>query len=203
MTDKRVDAYIAKAGEFAKPILRSLRKSIHDVCPDVCETMKWSFPHFEYHGVLCSMAAFQRHCAFVFWKRALLPDPDKILNLSGPSAMGHLGRIEKLSDLPKSATFKKYLRVAMKLNEQGIAVPKTRPGSKKSLSIPADFKKGLAKNPKARKTFAAFSPSNKREYVEWISEAKTSATRQKRLATSIEWLSEGKIRNWKYVRKSS
>ncbi len=195
VTDPYVDAYIDKAEDFAKPILRHLRKLVHDACPDVIETKKWSFPHFDYKGMMCSMASFKQHCAFGFWKQSLMDEgtfPEK-------NAMGSFGRITSLKDLPNDKTMKALIREAMRLNDEGINVKKT-PMSKerKPIVVPDILLEQLAGNDKAAETFNAFPPSCKKEYVEWITEAKTDATRDKRLATTIEWLSEGKRRNWKY-----
>jgi uncharacterized protein YdeI (YjbR/CyaY-like superfamily) len=198
--DKRVDAYIAKSNDFAKPILTHLRKLIHQACPDVEETVKWSFPHFMSKGVLCSMASFKQHAVFGFWKASILPDPDKILALARKSAMGHLGQIRDLSDLPSDKVLVKYIKEAAKLNAIG-AKPVKKSAPKKKLSMPPYFKKELNKNKRAAKTFEELSPSHQREYIEWITEAKTDETRSKRMGTTIEWLSEGKSRNWKYERK--
>ncbi len=197
--DPRVDAYIAKSADFAKPILNHLRKLVHADCPEVEETMKWSFPHFEYKGVLCGMASFKNHCSFGFWKGELLgiKDGDK-----AEAAMGQFGRITKLSDLPGDKVLGHYIREAVKLNESGVKLPaRSRPKERQELVVPDDLASALRKNKKALPTFEKFSYSNKKEYVEWITEAKTEATRRKRLETAIEWMSEGKIRNWKYIKK--
>lgn len=204
--DPRVDAYIAKSADFAKPILTHLRKLIHDNCPTVTETMKWSFPHFEYKGpvdrnsrVLCSMAAFKQHCAFGFW----YADGGPMSSERNPAeAMGQYGRITSLSDLPKDKDFVKQIKDAIKLHDAGVK-PRSAPRTteKKELEIPDYFKSALKKNKKALSTFEAFSYSNKKEYVEWITEAKTDETRKSRLEQAIEWMSEGKSRNWKYAKK--
>jgi uncharacterized protein YdeI (YjbR/CyaY-like superfamily) len=199
-TDKRIDAYIAKSADFAKPILTHLRKLAHQACPYMQETIKWSFPHFEYQGVVCSMAAFKQHCAFGFWKASLLRDFEKKLLAQGETAMGHFGRITSLNDLPPDKQILKYIREACRLNEQGLKIVKSKPVVKKALIVPAYFKKELAKHPKARTVFDAFSYSHRKDYVEWITEAKTETTRLKRMSTAIEWLSQGKSRNWKYER---
>ncbi|MES2702694.1 MAG: DUF1801 domain-containing protein [Bacteroidota bacterium] len=202
-TDPRIDAHIAKAADFAKPILNHLRKLVHDTCPDVEETWKWSFPIFMYHGqILANMAAFKEHCAFGFWKAALLTDVDDVLQVKDRDAMGHLGRITSLKDLPKDAVLKKYIKAAMKLNETGAKLPpkkKATPREKEQLETPADFAKELKKNKTAEKIFNEFRYSHKKEYVEWFDEAKTDATRAKRIAQAIEWITEGKSRNWKYI----
>jgi uncharacterized protein YdeI (YjbR/CyaY-like superfamily) len=192
--DPRVDAYIAKSADFAKPILRHLREIVHKGCPEIEETMKWSFPHFIYKGMLCSMASFKNHCAFGFWKGTLIV-PEK------PEAMGQFGRIAKLSDLPKDGVLLGYVREAARLNETGERVPRKPRKPKKVLSTPPDLAAVLKRNAKARNTFGGFSPSNKRDYVEWITEAKTEETRKKRLDTAVEWMAEGKPRNWKYMRR--
>ncbi len=193
-TDKRVDAYIDRAQDFAKPILKHLRKLVHDACPEVAETLKWSMPSFEYKGILCGFAAFKQHCTFGFWKESLL----KEVKFPEKNAMGSFGRITSLKDLPSDATMKKLIKEAVRLNDEGIKVKKAVTKVKKEVVVPDILIKALARNKKASATFDAFSPSCKREYIEWIIEAKTDATREKRLATTGEWLSEGKRRNWKY-----
>ncbi|MBK8465377.1 MAG: YdeI/OmpD-associated family protein [Chloracidobacterium sp.] len=196
-TDPFVDAYIEKSKDFAKPILNHIRKLVHAACPDVVETKKWSFPHFDYKGeMMCSMAAFKEHCAFNFWKQSLL---DESAFPEEKTAMGSFGRIKSLKDLPNDRTFKKLIHDAMKLNDAGIKVAKSKPaGERKDLVVPAILKAALKTNALAAETFDNFPYSCKKEYIEWITEAKTDATRDKRLATTIEWLSEGKRRNWKY-----
>lgn len=198
----KVDAYIAKSAHFAQPILEHLRSLVHNACPEVEETIKWGFPHFEYKGVLASMASFKAHCAFGFWKASLMEDAGKFLSPVGKTAMGHLGKITSMRDLPSNAVLTRYIREAMKLNEEGVKVPKkTATTDPKELVVPDDLLRALKTNRKALKTFEDFSYSNRKEYVEWITEAKTEATRERRLETAVEWMSEGKIRNWKYVKK--
>ncbi len=199
--DPRVDTYIAKSQEFAKPILEHFRELVHKACPDVEETIKWSFASFDYKGPLCSMASFKQHCAIGFWKAALMKDTKLIANAKSESAMGHLGRITSLKDLPKDKELIAYLKEATKLNADGVKLP-AKPKSKepKELVVPDYFTKILKRNKKSLETFNNFSYSNKKEYVEWITEAKTEETRNKRIATAIEWLAEGKVRNWKYVK---
>jgi len=199
--DKRVDAYIDGAAEFAKPILTHLRKLVHEACPGVEETMKWSFPHFDYQGVMCSMAAFKSHCAFNFWKASLMQDYDSRMQAVGDTAMGNFGRITKVSDLPPKKTLVAYIREAARLNEEGVKVASGRKKSRKELEIPEYFLKAVKKNKQAWTTFEGFSYTNKREYVEWVTGAKTDETRDERLKTAVAWMAEGKVRNWKYVRK--
>lgn len=199
--DPRVDAYIAKSQEFAKPILKHFRELVHKACPDVEETIKWSFASFNYKGPLCSMASFKQHCAIGFWKAVLMKDTKLIANAKSESAMGHLGRITSLKDLPKDKVLIAYLKEAAKLNADGVklsAKPKSK--EKKELVVPDYFTKIIKRNKKSLETFGNFSYSNKKEYVEWITEAKTEETRNKRIAAAIEWLAEGKVRNWKYVK---
>ncbi len=194
--DPRVDAYIAKAAEFARPILEHLRALVHKACPDVQETMKWSFPHFDYKGIVCSMASFKHHCAFGFWKASLMKDRHKIL--SSDEAMGHLGKITSLNDLPSDRVMIAYIKEAAALNEAGVKVKRSKPAAKKPVRVPADLAAALKKNSKALATFERFPPSHKREYIEWVTDAKKPETREKRIATTVAWLAEGKSRNWKY-----
>lgn len=201
--DKRIDVYIAKAQPFAQPILKHLRKIVHKACPEVEETMKWSFPHFDYKGeMMCSMAAFKQHAVFDFWKAKLLNDPKGYLqkrSSEGGSAMGHFGRITSLNDLPPDKVIVDFIKQAMQLNDKGIKLPSKPKEKKKELTIPQYFLTLLEKNKKALATFEAFSYSHKKEYIEWITEAKTDETREKRMKTALEWLSKGKPRNWKYM----
>ena len=194
--DPRVDAYIAKAADFAKPILKHLRKVVHAGCPQVQETLKWSMPHFDYKGVMCGMAAFKEHCAFGFWKESLIFDGKKN---GEKTAMGSFGCIKSLADLPSEKILIGYVKKAAALNEAGIKAPgRTQPKKREPIAVPDDFAGALKKNAKARKTFDAFAPSKQREYLEWVTEAKRDETRRERLATSIQWLAEGKPRHWRY-----
>jgi uncharacterized protein YdeI (YjbR/CyaY-like superfamily) len=196
--DPRIDAYIAKAEPFAKPILTHLREVVHEGCPHVEETLKWGMPSFMYRGILCGMASFKEHCVFGFWKGTLIvTDKGKSLE-----AMGSFGRITKLSDLPSRRALIGYIKQAMKLNEDGVKAPKKRTsGPKKPLRVPTYLANELQKHKKAQAIFEAFSPSHKKEYIEWLTEAKTEETRKRRLHTAIEWMAEGKPRNWKYMKK--
>jgi hypothetical protein len=198
--DPRVDAYIAKSADFAKPILTHLRNLIHRAHPGVEETLKWGAPHFEHKGILCSMAAFKSHCAFGFWKGALII-AQRHAGAQNEAA-GQFGRITALSDLPKDSVLMDYVKQAVKLNEDGVkSPPRRKSGEKKRLKVPSDFIAALRKNKKALSVFENFSPSHREEYVEWITEAKTEETRERRLKTAVEWMAEGKSRNWKYVKK--
>jgi uncharacterized protein YdeI (YjbR/CyaY-like superfamily) len=195
--DPRIDAYIAKSADFAKPILTHLRKIVHAGCPDVKETLKWSRPHFDYKGVMCGMAAFKQHCVFGFWKEALILDPGKAAE---KTAMGSFGCIKSLADLPSEKTLVGYVKKAAALNDAGIKTPgRTKPKKREPLAVPDYFSAALKKNARARKTFEDFPPSKRREYLEWVTEAKREETRRERLATSIKWLAEGKARHWKYM----
>lgn len=200
--DPRIDLYISKSADFAKPILLHLRKLVHIACPDVQETIKWSFASFDYKGPMCSMAAFKQHCAFGFWKASLMKDNTLTKNAESESAMGHYGKITSLKDLPPDKKIIAHIKEAMMLNEKGIKLPSRKITTvKKEVVVPAYFLKVLKKNKKAFITFESFSPSHKREYVEWITEAKTDETKKRRMETAMEWMSEGKSRNWKYMKK--
>ena len=195
--DPRVDAYIAKAPDFAKPILAHIRQVVLEACPPVQETIKWGAPHFDYRGIMCSMAAFKEHCAFGFWKASLVLD-DK--NSKAQEAAGHFGRITSVADLPPKKAMIGYIKKAMELNEQVVQPKRPPKHPKMSLRVPPYLLAALKKNRKAFVTFESFPPSHKREYVEWITEAKREETRERRLATAIEWMAEGKAMNWKYIK---
>jgi len=197
--DERIDRYIEKAADFAKPVLEHIRDLVHKACPDAEETWKWSFPHFDYKGSnICSMAAFKQHCAFGFRKASIMSDPDKILK-GEKTAMGQMGQIKSLKDLPSDKIMIKYIKEAAKLNEDGIKLPsKPRSSEKKELEVPDYFIKALTKDKKAKKVFDEFSYSHKKEYIEWIKEAKSDATRDNRIETALEWMADGKSRHWKY-----
>jgi uncharacterized protein YdeI (YjbR/CyaY-like superfamily) len=197
--DPRIDAYIESSADFARPILTHLREVVHSACPRVEETMKWSAPHFMYEGMMCGMAAFKAHCAFGFWKGSLiLPNDPK-----ASEAMGQFGCIRSLSDLPSKKVLAGYIKEAMRLNEEGVKAPartKSRDAAAREVVVPEALAAALKKNRKAREAFERFSPSHRREYAEWIAEAKGEDTRARRVATTVEWLTEGKSRNWKYVK---
>jgi len=188
----KIDDYIANSAEFAQPILTKLRSLVHQAHPDIEESIKWGMPIFEYKGMLFNMAAFKQHCSFGFWKHKIIKGLD-----SGEEGMGSFGKIKSMEDLPSDEVMLMLMKEAVELNEKGIKVPKTvKP--KTPLIIPDYLIEVLKDNPKAAQTFNDFSPSHKKEYVEWIVEAKREATREKRINQMIEWLLEGKHRNWKY-----
>ncbi|GAA4091664.1 YdeI/OmpD-associated family protein [Mucilaginibacter panaciglaebae] len=202
--DPRIDEYIGKKAAFAQPILKHLRQLMHSVSPQITETIKWGHPFFEYKGILANMAAFKEHCVFGFWGSTALNDPNGVLKHADErDAAGNFGRITKVSDLPDDAILKDFILQAIKIKDAGpeqksekkAVVPKA---PKAPIEVPDYFAAALETKPKALATFQNFSPSNKREYLEWIVEAKTEATRQKRIETALEWMSEGKSRNWKY-----
>jgi uncharacterized protein YdeI (YjbR/CyaY-like superfamily) len=193
--DPRVDAYIEKSADFAKPILTHLRKLVHKASPKLSETVKWGMPAFEYKGLVCGLAAFKEHCTFGFWKESLL---DFSGFSSEKTAMGSFGRITSKKDLPPDDTIVELVQQAVELNEKGIKVAKKPVPSKKELVVPDYLTAALQKNRAAQTTFENFPYSCKKEYIQWITEAKTEPTREKRLATTVEWLAEGKRRNWKY-----
>jgi uncharacterized protein YdeI (YjbR/CyaY-like superfamily) len=202
--DQRIDQYIINAQEFAQPILIHLRELIHAACPEVKETLKWGMPSFDYKGPLCTFAAFKHHAVFSFWKNTFLNDPLNYLKPQkneGGEAMGQFGKLTTVNQLPPDDVMLDFIIQAMELNEAGINLPKKQKVTDSEVSIPDDLMKALNKNPEALNTFLNFTPSQKREYTLWIEEAKTETTRTKRLETAIEWMNEGKIRNWKYIAK--
>lgn len=195
--DPRVDAYIAKSADFAKPILTHIRETVHAAVPDVVETTKWSMPFFEHHGPLANMSAFKEHASFGFWKGALVLGRSAGEDERG---MGQFGRLTSIKDLPPKRELVAYIKKAAKLNEDGVKVEKKKPGTKPALPVPAELEAALAKNKKARANFDAFPPSHRREYSEWIGEAKREETKAARVKQAMEWIAEGKSRNWKYQR---
>lgn len=200
--DARIDLYISKSADFAKPILLHLRELVHTTCPDVEETIKWGFASFDYMRPMCSMASFKHHCSFGFWKASLMKDKTLVANAESESAMGHYGKITSLRDLPSDKKIIAHIKNAMMLNEKGIKLPPRKATTaKKEIVVPDYFLKQLKKNKKAFTTFENFSQSHKREYIEWIIEAKTEETKNRRMQTAIEWMVEGKSRNWKYIKK--
>jgi uncharacterized protein YdeI (YjbR/CyaY-like superfamily) len=191
--DPRVDVYIKKARPFALPILTHLRKIVHAGCPQCEESIKWQSPFFDYKGPVCFMAAFKEHAVFGFWRGKLL------FGSEHKGAMGHFGRLTSVKDLPNAKQLIGYVRKAAKLNERGIKRARPKSNANRRVVVPQDFKSALAKNAKARKTFENFSYSHKKEYVQWITDAKRDETRQRRLKTAIQWLAQGKPQNWKYL----
>ena len=198
--DPRIDAYIEKAAPFAQPVLTHLRNLMHQACPHATESVKWGMPFFTQRGViLCHMAAFKRHCAFGFWG----PEMKKVLKRDGlqsSDAMGVLGRITKLKDLPPDRELLAYMRHAADLVQSGDRTKSIERPKKKArrLRVPLELAAALKKNKLATKAFAEFSPSCRREYADWISEAKRPETKQKRVAQAVTWIAKGKTRNWKY-----
>ncbi|HUO59555.1 MAG TPA: YdeI/OmpD-associated family protein [Candidatus Acidoferrales bacterium] len=198
--DSRIDAYIEKSAEFAHPILNYLRDVVHEACPEVQETMKWSMAAFEHHGLLAIMAAFKQHCGFVLWKGGMVLEKGE---RSG-DAMGQFGRITSIKDLPPKRVLLGYIREAARMNEEGVKKParKAKPKVDRELEVPEYLIAALRRNKQARQNFEAFSYTKRKDYVEWLTEAKTEATREKRLATAVEWIAENKGRNWKYEQRN-
>src|SRR5687767_2724111 len=199
----KIDTYIAKSADFAKPVLVHLRKLVHQACPDVEENLKWGMPSFEYKGLLCGIASFKQHCTFGFWKASLMKDAKVLLGNESHAAMGNLGRITSLKDLPKDSIITGWIKEVMKLNDAGIKVTKTKPKKydKTELVIPKYFTDAIKKNKNAWVTFEKFSYSARKEYVEWITGAKSEGTRNSRMEQAIEWMAEGKPRHWKYMKE--
>ena len=195
--DPRVDAYIAKAQPFARPILKHIRATVLSASPELEETFKWNHPAFMYHGIVCIMAGFKQHVTLGFAKSKLLLDANGV---PAGEAWGQFGRLTELAELPPKRELVGYVKKAMKLNEEGVVVNReAKP--KKPIAMPPALKTALAKAPKAKAFFAALPPGHQREYLLWVAEAKTDATRDQRIVTTIEWLTEGRRRNWKYEQK--
>jgi uncharacterized protein YdeI (YjbR/CyaY-like superfamily) len=197
--DARIDSYIAKSASFAQPILEHIRRVVHHASPLIAETVKWGMPFFEYKGPVCMMAAFKQHCAFGFWKASRLSDPKGLLKGTDEEASaGSFGRVASLADLPTDEDLIGFVHQMIAINEKGIKEVKKPTIPKAELTAPVDFETQLNGDPVAKENFEKFSPSGKREYLEWFAEAKSDATREKRIQTAIEWIAEGKTRHWKY-----
>ena len=200
----RVDAYLAKVQPFAQPIMAHLRDLVHQACPEIEETIKWSRPFFEYRGaILCNISAFKEHCSFGFWGEEI-GGVLREAGVLGRDGMGSLGRIISVAELPPDKQMLGWIRQAAAFVDKGqytspiAARRKVVKAPKPALEMPAELAAALQRNKKAAVVFAALSPSGQREYVEWIADAKRPETREKRIETAMEWIAEGKQRNWKY-----
>ena len=202
-TDARVDAYIEKAPDYSKPILKKLRRLIHRAHPSIEESIKWSTPTFEYKGIVAGMSAFKKHVAFGFWKATAMRDPEGLFKgdtKQSPFAV----KVSSVKDLPPDKVIVAYVKEAVDLNERGVKASPSGGRKKKTRAAPKapdDLMAALKRKKKALATFEGFSPSHKREYTEWVTQAKRAETRKKRIATAVEWMAEGKPRNWKYMKK--
>lgn len=198
----KVDDYIATSAEFAKPIMTHLRDLIHRQCPDVLEGVRWGIPHFDYKGdILCIIAAYRAHCSFTLYKDSLMSDPRLRQNHLHKAAKRYMGHITSLGDLPRDEELTAFINEAMKLNEKGIKLPPRESARPKQVDVPDDFAEALAENPKARETFEGKSDSFRKDYIIWITDAKTEATRNKRIDEALQWIAEGKSRFWKYDKR--
>jgi uncharacterized protein YdeI (YjbR/CyaY-like superfamily) len=197
--DRRIDAYIARSADFAKPILEHLRAIVHAACPPVEETIRWGFPHFDYKGgMLCAMSAFKQHAAFGFWKGVLVVGRDQ-----NGASMGSFGRITSVKDLPPRKALVAYIKKAMALNDDGVNVVRPKKKPQPEPALPADFAAALRRARGAWANWQAFPPSHRKEYVAWIVGAKQDATRERRMKTAVSQIQEGKSQNWKYETKRS
>lgn len=196
--DPRIDAYIANSADFAKPILKHFRKIVHQAAPQIEETIKWSMPSFVQKGIVCGMAAFKQHAAIHFWKGDLIFGGD---TNSRDEAMGDFGRLTSVKQLPSDAVMIRSIRKAVALNEAGVKkqVRKAKAKAKKKLLVPQDLERALSKKKAAREAFEQFSYSDQKEYIDWITGAKREETRARRVATAVDWISEGKSQNWRYT----
>ena len=192
--DARVDAYIRKSAPFAQPILKHLRSVVHAASPEIEEAMKWGFPHFMYKGMLCGMAAFKAHAMLGFWKGPLVVPKGE-----SDDEFRNFGHLKTVSDLPSKKVLTGYIKKAMALNDEGVTLKREPRKAAKPTAMPKDLSAALAKNKKAKETFDDFSPSHKREYVEWITQAKQEDTRDRRVKKAIAQMADNKPLNWKYM----
>ena len=202
--DPKVDAYIAKAADFAKPVLEHFRTIVYKASPDITESIKWGVPSFDYKGkMLCSLAAFKQHCALGFWLGAQIKSLQPYLAEveDRASEFGRIANIKSVKDLPRNKDLLAAVKEAIALMDAGVTLKRAPAKKLAELPVPEPLAKALAKNKAAKTVFEKFAPSHRKEYIQWITEAKTDATRDKRIASAIEWIAEGKGRNWKYERK--
>lgn len=194
--DPRIDAYIAKAQPFARPILEHVRERVHAVLPDVEETTKWSMPCYTVDGkIILITAAFKAHAALNFWRGQELRGA-----AANADAMGQFGKLKSVDDLPPDAELNRLIREAAELSKNAPLPRRVKHAPTPPSEIHPDFASALEKSPKAKETLEGFPPSARREYLDWVADAKQDATRAKRIADAVEWLSEGKRRHWKYER---
>lgn len=197
-----VDAYAEKIGDFAKPVLAHLRAIVHATCPEGVEEIKWGIPHFRYAAdILCIFAAYKQHCSFTFYKDMLMADARFKANDGVPAAKRFMGKLTGVADLPPDRELKRWIKEAMSINEQGLKLPVRETKSPKEVGMPAEFAEKLRTNPEIAKIFGSKSPSFQKDYKVWIGEARTPATRDKRIEEAMAWIAEGKGRFWKYAKK--
>ena len=198
----KVDAYAEKVEDFAKPILTHLRTLIHVTCPEVVEEVKWGIPHFDYKGdMMCIFAAYKQHCSFTFYKDALMGDARLRANDEVSAAKRFMGKLTSVADLPPDRELKSWIKEAMVLNEQGLKLPARESKTPKDVSMPAAFAEKLQSSPTVKEIFESKSASFQKEYKLWIGEAKTEATRDKRIEEAMAWIAEGRGRFWKYAKQ--
>ena len=201
--NQKVDDYILKSASFSQPILYKMRAIIEEAETHIEETIKWGFPCFTFQNkIICSFSAYKNHCVFRFWQGASLEDSDGILAKVGETEMGELSKIKNLEDLPKSEVLIKYIRAAIELSQKGSAKKPMTKEKKLTIDLKSvDLPEIFSSFPIHAEKFDSFSPSHRKEYISWIFEAKTEETKLKRIKTMMEWLLEGKSRNWKYEKK--
>jgi uncharacterized protein YdeI (YjbR/CyaY-like superfamily) len=199
--NSKVDEYIEKSQDFAKPILNYIREIVHEFCPETEEAIKWKFPTFMYKNkILCSMVSFKQYCSMGFWLHDEMKTLKNLETDVEKTNMFSLGKITKLEDLPSKPQLKKIILEAIELTDMGVKLKKAAP-TKTEIEVPEYFKTVLAENKKASEVFEKASPSFRKEYIMWITDAKTETTLNKRMEQALEWISEGKGRNWKYEKK--
>ncbi|HTJ52512.1 MAG TPA: YdeI/OmpD-associated family protein [Cyclobacteriaceae bacterium] len=197
--NKKVDTYIDNSADFAKELLEYLRNIIHKTCPDVEEDIKWGTPHYSYKGDhLCMMAGFKNHCSFSLYKAELMKDKAIQDSVKAGKKFGYMDKLKSVSELPKKNILISLIKEAMTLNEQGIKKEVSKSAKSKVLEVPDYFEKELKANTKAKEVFYSKSDSFRKEYIVWISDAKTDETRHKRMDEALEWIADGKGRFWKF-----
>ena len=181
----KVDAYIDKQQDFAKPILKHVRKLAHEALPRAEEALKWGVPYFTVNGKnAVGMAAFKKHAS--------------VMVCSTETAGGGMGNFGKLTDVSQLPGDEELIR-QFRESAEAVQSPETsQPKTKPVLAMPDDLASAIADTPSAQEVFDGFTDAQRRDYIEWVMSAKRQPTREKRVATAAEWIGEGKKRNWKY-----
>lgn len=200
--NSKVDEYIAKSEGFAKPILEYLRQIIHETCPDAAEDIKWGTPHYSYKGDhLCMIAGFKNHYSFSLYKAEFMKDKEIAESVKAGKKFGYMDKLKSVSELPSKEVLVSFLKEAMTINENGIKKEKPISDKPKVIETPDYLTEALNANKQAKEVWESKSDSYRKDYLVWIIDAKTDATRQKRIEQSLEWIAEGKGRFWQYAKK--
>ncbi|MEO9802317.1 MAG: YdeI/OmpD-associated family protein [Reichenbachiella sp.] len=193
---KKIDAYLTTVSSEHRPVLELIRKTVNAVDDRIQEDWKWRAPCFSLEGLVCWFVAFKSHVGLNFFKGALIEDIHNAFVESEDEDKGNRMIHFKSIDEVKVKVIQDYVKQAVLLNEQGIKIDFPK---RKTLETPDYLIEALNKNKKAKDVFESFTDAQRKDYIEWLVEAKREETRNKRMTQAIEWIAEGKTRNWKYM----